>query len=98
MDPLDGRSYGGPLESVCKVHSHLLPAADAARFDAAVKAASGKVLDHPLAQLLITLAENHRMSTRMPPGQAALFWLHQNMPRSAEKVLSELRSAASRAA
>jgi hypothetical protein len=28
----------------------------------------------------------------MPAGQATLFWLKQNMPRTAEKVLSELRA------
>ena len=91
MDPLESASYGGPLESVCKVHSHLIPTRDAARFDEAVSAASSKVLDEPLAQLLLSLAANHQTATQMPAGQAALFWLKQNMPRTAEKVLSELR-------
>jgi hypothetical protein len=40
IDPLQGDSYGGALESVCKVHSHLMPASDAPRFDQAVQAAS----------------------------------------------------------
>ena len=98
MNPLDGREYGGPLESVCSVHSHLLPSRDAKRFDAAVDAASRRVLDEPLAQILLSLAANHQTSTRMPAGQAALFWLKQNMPRTAEKVLNELRDGASPAA
>jgi hypothetical protein len=63
-----------------------------------VRAASGRILDQPLAQLLLALAANHRPETRMPAGQAALFWLKQNMPRTAEKILSELRAGASRAA
>ena len=92
MDPLDSEQYGGPLESVCKVHSHLIPAADAKGFDQAVQAASRKVLDQPLAQILLSLAANHRPATKMPAGQATLFWLKQNMPRTAEKVLSELRA------
>jgi hypothetical protein len=95
MDPLDSHAYGGPLESVCKVHSHLIPARDAARFDDAVATASRKVLDQPLAQILLSLAANHQPATRMPAGQATLFWLKQNMPRTAEKVLSELRGEAS---
>jgi len=95
MSPLDSHAYGGPLESVCKVHSHLIPARDAGRFDDAVHAASRKVLDQPLAQILLSLAANHRPATRMPVGQATLFWLKQNMPRTAEKVLSELRGEAS---
>jgi hypothetical protein len=98
MDPLDSRSYGGPLESVCKVHTHLIPSRDPARFDAAVQTASRKVLDPPLAQILLSLAASHRPGTQMPAGQATLFWLKQNMPRTAEKVLSELRGEASPAA
>jgi len=98
MSPLDGRAYGGALESVCKVHTHLLPERDSARFTEAVDAASRRVLDEPLAQILLSLAANHRTATQMPAGQATLLWLHQNMPRTAEKVLSELRAAASPAA
>lgn len=94
MDPLDSHAYGGPLESVCKVHSHLIPARDAERFDDAVQAASRKVLDQPLAQILLSLAANHRPATRMPVGQATLFWLKQNMPRTAEKVLETMRAEA----
>ena len=95
MDPLDGDSYGGPLESVCRTHSDLVPARDAARFDAAVSAAGAKVLDPQLAQILLALAASHATATRMPAGQAALFWLRQSMPRSADKVLRELRDGAS---
>jgi hypothetical protein len=28
----------------------------------------------------------------MPPGQAILFWLKDNMPRTAEKVMSRARA------
>ena len=97
MDALDRDQYGGALESVCKVHSHLIPAGDAQRFDEAVRSASRKVLDQPLADLLLSLATNHRSETQMPMGQATLFWLKQNMPRTADKVLSELREGFSRA-
>jgi MEDS: MEthanogen/methylotroph, DcmR Sensory domain len=98
LSPLDPASYGGPLESVCKTHTHLIPARDAAGFDQAVRQASSKVLDQPLAQILLALAANHQTHTRMPAGQAALFGLKQNMPRTAEKILSELRAGAWRAA
>ena len=92
IDPLDSAAYGGPLESVCKVHTRLIPSRDDARFDSAVNEAARRVLDQPLAQILLSLAANHKLPTRMPNGQAALFWLKQNMPRTAEKVLSELRA------
>ena len=98
MNPLDSDAYGGPLECVCKAHTHLIPARDAGRFDDAVHAATTAVLDQPLAGILLSLAANHRSLTEMPLGQATLFWLNQNMPRTAEKILSELRAGASPAA
>jgi hypothetical protein len=98
MDPLQLETYGGALQSVCKVHTHLFPALDGERFTEAVDAASRKVLDQPLAQILLSLAAHHRPATRMPDGQATLLWLHQNMPRTAAKVLKELRAEASPAA
>ncbi len=94
MNPLDIATYDGALQSVCKVHTHLLPMSDPQRFNEAVDTASCKVLDQPLAQILLSLAANHRPATQMPDGQATLLWLHQNMPRTAEKVLRELRGEA----
>jgi len=96
LDPLDGALYGGPLESVCRVHSRLIPARDQQRIDEAVQAAGHRVLDQPLAGILLSLAASHR--SELPAGQAALFWLKQNMPRSADRVFQELRDAASREA
>jgi hypothetical protein len=95
MDPLDRTAYGGPLEGVCRAHSHLIPTHDSAGFDAAVSAASARVLDPQLAQILLALAASHATATHMPAGQAALFWLRQNMPRTADQVLSVLRDEAS---
>ena len=95
MDPFDDHLYGGPLESVCDAHSHLMPARDPERFDEAVHAATLKVLDRPFAEILLALAASHRTGTHMSVGQAALFWLQHNMPRTAEKIFSELRAAPS---
>ena len=97
MDPLESGAYAGPLESVCRAHSQLIPARDTASFDAAVSAASARVLDPQLAQILLALAASHHTATRMPAGQAALFWLRQNMPGAADRVLRELRDGASKA-
>jgi hypothetical protein len=92
LDNLDSNAYGGPLESMCKVHTHLIPVRDYARFDRAVDEAATKVLDGPLAQILLSLSANHRPPTQMPSGQATLLWLRQNMPRTADRVLNELRT------
>jgi hypothetical protein len=92
IDPLEAHSYGGALEAVCGCHTHLIPTRDYARFNDAVSDASEDVLDRPLAQMLLKLAASHRPRTEMPFGQAALIWLKQNMPRTADRVLEEVRS------
>lgn len=91
MDPLHGDTYAD-LESICRCHTHLIPARDYDELNAAVFEASLKVLDPQLAQMLLTLAASHRPHTEMPLGQAALIWLNQNMPRTAERVLGEMRT------
>jgi hypothetical protein len=98
MDALDSDAYVGPLDSVCNAHSHFLPARHQDRFDEAVHAATFKVPDQRLAQMLLALAASHRPGTRMPVGQATLSWLQHNMPRTAEKVFRELRAGPSPAA
>ena len=94
MDNLDAAAYQGPLECVCKVHSHLIPARDYERFNEAVIEAATEVLDQPLADMLLSLSERHRPPTAMPQGQATLLWLQRNMPRTAEKVLAQVRQRA----
>jgi hypothetical protein len=91
VDPLDADSYGGALESICRCHTHLIPARDYSRFNQAVADAATSILDQPLAQMLLSLAANHRPHTEMPLGQAALIWLKQNMPRTADRVLEDVR-------
>lgn len=92
MDNLDQAAYSGPLDCLCRVHSHLIAARDYKRFNAAVVEASEAVLDRTLAQMLLSLSERHRLQTAMPQGQATLLWLQHNMPRTAEKVLAQVRS------
>ena len=92
IDPLEAASYGGgALAAVCKCHTHLIPARDYGRFNDAVSNATKEVLDQPLAQMLLSLAASHRERTEMPLGQAALIWLKHNMPRTADRVLEEVR-------
>ena len=92
MDPLSEASYGGPLENVCKAHTHLIPAENYVELDTAVTEASREVLDRRLARMLNTLAVANRPPTGMPAGQATLLWLKENMPRTADRVLSLVRA------
>jgi hypothetical protein len=95
MDNLDAAAYAGPLECVCKVHTHLIPARNYEIFNQAVVTASQNVLDQPLAQMLLTLSAHSKPPTEMPEGQATLLWLKRNMPRTADKVLAEVRALTS---
>ena len=92
LDNLDQAAYSGPLDCICRVHSHLIAVRDYKRFNAAVVEASEAVLEQTLAQMLLSLSERHRPQTAMPQGQATLLWLQHNMPRTAEKVLAQVRS------
>lgn len=92
MDPLHEGTYGGPIENVCKAHTHLIPARNYGEFDAAVSEASQKVLDRQLATMLHSIATAHRPSTGMPVGQATLMWLTENMPRTADRILNLVRA------
>jgi hypothetical protein len=93
MDNLEGAAYGGPLECVCKSHTHLIPARDYSAFNHAVRQASKAVLDQPLAQMLLSISASHRPPTQMPLGQATLLWLKRYMPRTADKVLLHVRAS-----
>lgn len=92
IDHLDAQAYAGPLECICKVHTHLIPTRNYGLFDQAVIEASEKVLAAPLAQMLLSLSKSSQPAAAMPEGQATLLWLKRNMPRTAEKVLAEMRS------
>jgi hypothetical protein len=92
IDPLDGNAYDAELDRVCRAHSHLIPARDYTAFNQAVDEAAQSVLDQPLAQMLVSLSARQRPAADMPLGQAMLFWLKQNMPRTADKVLAEVRA------
>jgi hypothetical protein len=92
MDALDPKAYAG-LQSVCKAHTHFIPTREPSKLNQAVSEASRKVLDEPLANILLSLAASHQTATKMPSGQATLLWLSQNMPRTADKVLREVRAS-----
>lgn len=91
LDNLDSRNYAG-LDCICKVHSHLIPAREYGSFDDTVAGASEKVLEQPLARMLLSMSAMDRPNARMPLGQAILLWLQKNMPMTAERVLAEVRA------
>lgn len=92
IDSLEGHFYDGTLQTLCAAHTHVRPARDEAGFEGAVSGAVAEVLDAPLVEMLQSLSAAHRPSADMPPGQAMLFWLKDNMPRTAERVLARARA------
>jgi hypothetical protein len=92
LDSLDGRAYDGALQSVCALHTHLVPARDCNAFNEAVSSAIREVLEPQLVGMLDSLSARSRPGTEMPTGQAMILWLRQHMPRTAEKVLARARA------
>ena len=82
----------GSLQKLCEEHTHVHSAYDAAGFEEAVSGAVAEVLEPSLASMLHTISLAHRPSAQMRAGQAMLFWLKDNMPRTAEKVMSRARA------
>lgn len=92
LDNLSSEGYDG-LESVCRVHSHLIPARDYERFEAAVSESSERIFGRQLARMLESLASAQKPDTEMPPAQATLLWLKKNMAVPADEVLAQARAS-----
>jgi hypothetical protein len=91
LDPLHADAYDGSLQCICNSHSHLIPSDNYELLDAAVSEAGHEVLGESLADMLRLLATSHPISTQMPPAQATLLYLSNNMPLTTEKVLQHAR-------
>lgn len=92
LDTLDGRAYDGALQSVCALHTHLVPASDCNAFNEAVNSAIREVLEPQLVGMLHSLSSQERPGTQMPVTQAVMLWLRRYMPRTAERVLARARA------
>jgi hypothetical protein len=98
IDHLSDEAYNGPLESVCEMHSHVIPTRDYGRLEETVNQASEEVLGAPLARMLHSLAGARRLPTHMPGAQSTLLWLMEHLPLTASKILSRLREHRERSA
>jgi hypothetical protein len=91
VDALDASAYGGALECLGALHTHLVPANNCEAFDEAVGQAVAEVLEPRLLRMVHALSAAQRPAIHMPSGVVLLFWLRQHMPRTAEKVLARSR-------
>lgn len=96
MDNFNPKMHEGPLQSVCKTHSHLIPAADydllEASVSVAIEAVLGPMQTAMLFSLVATQSRAHESLATMPPAQQTLLWLRRNMPMTTDKVLLRGRS------
>ena len=92
LDIFDPSVQAGPLPSVCRVHSHVLPAHDDARFRNAVERALVDVLGPTKARDVLYIVGGTMREKRVPVAQDALRWVTANMPAQAERILTLARS------
>ena len=92
LDVFDSAVQAGPLPSVCRVHSHVLPAHDDARFRSAVERALVDVLGPSKARDVLYIVGGTMRERRVPVAQDALRWVTANMPAQAERILTLARS------
>jgi hypothetical protein len=93
MDNLNPAVYGGPIEGVCRTHSHVITDRDYDRLESAVTCAASKILGPSLAKTVRTLAAANQPSANMPFGQSVLLYLTENMPATGDKILSETHAS-----
>lgn len=91
VDALDASAYGGALECLGALHTHLVPVDNCESFDDAVGRAVAEVLEPRLLRMVHALSAAQRPAIDLTSGVALLFWLRQHMPRTAEKVLARSR-------
>jgi hypothetical protein len=91
VDVFDRDAQIGLLPAVCRTHSHVVPAADAARFASAVDGALDEVLGHAEAGKVYVLVGDEIRRERVPVPQLALMWVSANMPTIADRVLASAR-------
>jgi hypothetical protein len=92
LDVFDSSVQAATMPSVCRVHSHVLPAHDDVRFRSAVERALVDVLGPSKARDVLYIVGSTLREKRVPVAQDALRWVTANMPAQAERILTLARS------
>lgn len=91
LDVFDEDAQRAPLPAICNVHSHVLPAHDPSRFDAAVRKALTEVLGPATTRDIYYIVDRPLRARRVPIAQDALRWLAASFPDTAGQVLEAAR-------
>jgi hypothetical protein len=92
LNVFERTSQVGALPHVCRLHSHVQPAADPERMTRAVDRALAEVLGPADAGKVYLLLGDQLRRKRVPLGQLALMWVSEHMPTSSERVLVAARA------
>jgi hypothetical protein len=92
LDVFDRAAQVGPLPHVCRLHSHVVPAADTARLARAVDRALQDVLGPQHAGKVYVLVGKQIREERVPAAQLVLMWVSANLPALAERILASARA------
>jgi prepilin-type processing-associated H-X9-DG protein len=91
MDKFDPKIYEEAFGNVCRTHSHVIPAADYARYRVTVNRAIADVVGPIRGPLLQSLVSSPRSPALMPSSQALLLWVRDTMPEQFAHVLARAR-------
>ena len=96
MDSLDPDTQETMLK-VCNSHSHFFSAKHPEQFNKIVDQASQEILGSSMASKMSAFVSQQQTRAKMPKAQNVIFWLYNNMPKTADKVLLRMKDILSSA-
>ena len=92
LDIFDSQAQTEMLPSICREHSHVLPARNYPRFARAVDSALREVLGPNHAATVYVLVSREVGHDQVPLAQSILMWVSQNMPTQSSQILASARA------
>lgn len=92
LDIFDRATQASVLPEVCRAHSHVQPAEDAARLQRAVDAALDETLGPDAGKVYALMSGRSGETNVVPTAQRALMWVSTEMPAHAERILASARA------
>jgi hypothetical protein len=92
LDIFDSRTQTEMLPSICREHSHVLPARNYPRFARAVDSALREVLGPNHAATVYVLVSREVGDDQVPLAQSILMWVSQNLPTQSSQILASART------
>jgi hypothetical protein len=91
LDLFDRATQVSVLPEVCRAHTHVRPAEDAARLQRAVDTALDEALGADAGKVYALTSDRRQTTKDVPPAQLALMWVSAQMPAHAERILASAR-------